>query len=74
MQFLNLRFLITQKDIDYAEKLDWQVAIKLIGLTEGLGVRVLGEQLKNENEVWEYIQQVIDRRIGDVPGSLSKKK
>ncbi len=54
----------SQKAIDYAEKLDWQVAVKPIGLTEGLGVRVFGEQLKDENEVKGYIQQVINKRIG----------
>lgn len=54
----------SQSAVDFAEKLDWQVAVKPIGLTEGLGVRVFGEQLKDENEVKGYIQQVIDRRIG----------
>ncbi|MBU4373414.1 MAG: phosphoribosylamine--glycine ligase [Euryarchaeota archaeon] len=54
----------SQSAIDYAKKLDWQVAVKPIGLTEGLGVRVFGEQLKDENEVREYIQQVINNRIG----------
>ncbi|MDO9097183.1 MAG: phosphoribosylamine--glycine ligase, partial [Candidatus Methanoperedens sp.] len=54
----------SQNAIDYAKKLDWQVAVKPIGLTEGLGVRVFGEQLKDENEVREYIQQVINNRIG----------
>lgn len=54
----------SQKAIDYAEKLDWQVAVKPIGLTEGLGVRVFGEQLNDGNEVRGYIQQVIKKRIG----------
>jgi len=54
----------SQNAIEYAEKLDWQVAVKPIGLTEGLGVRVAGEQLKDENDVKEYIRQVINRRIG----------
>lgn len=53
-----------QSAIDYAKKLGWQVAVKPIGLTEGLGVRVFGEQLKNESAVREYIHQVVDRRIG----------
>lgn len=53
-----------QKAIDHAEELDWQVAVKPIGLTEGLGVRVFGEQLRDENEVRNYIQQIIYNRIG----------
>ncbi|CAG0958937.1 MAG: phosphoribosylamine--glycine ligase [Candidatus Methanoperedens nitroreducens] len=54
----------TRSAIEYAEKLNWQVAVKPIGLTEGLGVRVFGEQLKDENDVKEYIRQVINNRIG----------
>jgi len=57
-----------QSAIDYAEKLDWQVAVKPIGLTEGLGVRVFGDQLKNENEVKGYIQHINNKKIG---GSLT---
>ncbi len=63
-----------QNAIDYAENMGWQVAVKPIGLTEGLGVRVFGEQLKNENEVREYIQQVIDRRIGGCPRVIIEEK
>ena len=50
--------------IDHAEKLNWQVAVKPIGLTEGLGVRVFGEQLKDENEVIRYIHQINNQKIG----------
>ncbi len=50
--------------IDYAEKLHWKVAVKPIGLTEGLGVRVFGEQLKDENEVKWYIRHVNNKKIG----------
>lgn len=53
-----------QNAIDYADKLDWQVAVKPIGLTEGLGVRVFGEQLKDENEVKEYIRCINKTKIG----------
>ena len=53
-----------QSAIDYAEKLDWQVAVKPIGLTEGLGVRVFGDQLKDENEVKGYIRHVNNKKIG----------
>jgi phosphoribosylamine--glycine ligase len=53
-----------QSAIDYAEKLDWQVAVKPIGLTEGLGVRVFGDQLKDENEVKGYIRHINNKKIG----------
>ncbi len=53
-----------ERALDYAEKLHWKVAVKPIGLTEGLGVRVFGEQLKDENEVKGYIRHVNNKKIG----------
>lgn len=50
--------------IEHAEKLNWEVAVKPIGLTEGLGVRVFGEQLKDKNEVIRYIHQINNQKIG----------
>ncbi len=44
--------------IAYAEELNWQVAVKPIGLTDGLGVKVFGNQLKTANEVKDYIQLI----------------
>jgi phosphoribosylamine--glycine ligase len=63
-----------QKAIDYAEKLDWQVAVKPIGLTEGLGVRVFGDQLKDENEVKGYIRYVNNKKIGGSSKVLIEEK
>jgi phosphoribosylamine--glycine ligase len=52
------------KAINYAEKLDWKVVVKPIGLTEGLGVKIFGDQLKNQDDVVNYIHQVFDKKIG----------
>lgn len=49
--------------INYCESMRWQVAIKPIGLTDGLGVKVFGDQLKNENDVRRYIKDVIGQKI-----------
>jgi len=46
--------------IDYAKSMNWHVAVKPIGLTDGLGVRVYGEQLKNAEEVAKYINFIIE--------------
>ncbi len=54
----------SRKAIDYAKTLNWQVAVKPIGLTEGLGVKVFGDQLRDEHEVKKYIQRVIETGIG----------
>lgn len=45
---------------DFAEYLNWEVAVKPAGLTEGLGVRVYGDQLKNGKEVADYIKQLLE--------------
>jgi phosphoribosylamine--glycine ligase len=50
--------------INYAEKLDWKVVVKPIGLTEGLGVKIFGDQLKNQDDVVNYIHKVFDKKIG----------
>lgn len=50
--------------IQYAKELNWYVAVKPIGLTEGLGVKVFGEQLKTEDEVIQYIKHVLTQ-MGD---------
>ncbi|HEY9246704.1 MAG TPA: phosphoribosylamine--glycine ligase [Candidatus Methanoperedens sp.] len=60
--------------IEYAKKLDWQVAVKPVGLTDGLGVRIFGDQLKDENDVREYIQRIIDRSIGDSSRVIIEEK
>ncbi len=53
-------FSDTEEAKAYAKSMDWRVAVKPLGLTDGLGVRVYGDQLKSENEVAEYIQFIID--------------
>jgi phosphoribosylamine--glycine ligase len=47
----------------FAENLKWRVAVKPVGLTDGLGVKVWGLQLENEREVEEYIRQIIEQKI-----------
>ena len=50
--------------VAYAESLDWKVAVKPTGLTEGLGVKVYGDQLRDGPEVASYIERVLRKRIG----------
>ncbi|MCF7872698.1 MAG: phosphoribosylamine--glycine ligase [Candidatus Omnitrophica bacterium] len=54
--------------VSYAENKKFKVAIKPIGLTEGLGVKVFGNQLKNEEEVISYIDEILDdqEKLGKV--------
>jgi len=48
--------------VRYARDLDWNVAVKPVGLTEGLGVKIFGSQLKNREDVADYIHQVFSER------------
>lgn len=48
----------------FAEELDWEVAVKPLGLTEGLGVKVFGDQLKRPRHVRSYIREVLTEGIG----------
>jgi len=56
-------FKNTEQAINYAEGMDWQVAVKPIGLTDGLGVKVYGDQLKNATEIKKYIHQIYENQI-----------
>lgn len=60
--------------VNYSEKLGWQVAIKPIGLTDGLGVKVFGDQLKNENDVRNYIRDVIREKISGCSRVIVEEK
>lgn len=50
--------------IGFAEELDWEVAVKPLGLTEGLGVKVFGDQLRKPRHVRAYIREVLEEGIG----------
>lgn len=63
-----------QMAVEYAKNMGWEVAVKPVGLTEGLGVKVFKDQLRNENEVREYIRQVIRRSIGGSPKVIVEEK
>jgi phosphoribosylamine--glycine ligase len=49
--------------VAFARELNWQVAVKPIGLTDGLGVKVFGVQLNSEKEVEDYIREINTKRI-----------
>jgi phosphoribosylamine--glycine ligase len=62
------------KAINYAEKLGWKVAVKPIGLTEGLGVKLFGDQLKHKDDVVKYIHEIFDKKIGGDAKVLIEEK
>ncbi len=58
----------------FSEELNWNVAVKPIGLTEGLGVQVFGDQLKNKEEIISYIHEIFKKRIGGDSKVLIEEK
>jgi phosphoribosylamine--glycine ligase len=52
-----------EEALDFARQLDWRVAVKPIGLTDGLGVKVAGIQLAGEKEIEEYIREIHTQKI-----------
>jgi phosphoribosylamine--glycine ligase len=62
------------KAINYAEKLNWRVAVKPIGLTEGIGVKIFGDQLKNKDDVVNYIHDIFENKIGGNSKILIEEK
>ncbi|MBP2172933.1 phosphoribosylamine--glycine ligase [Methanococcus voltae] len=50
--------------IDQMTKEGKEVVVKPVGLTGGKGVKVVGEQLKDNEEAKEYAKEVFDKSIG----------
>ncbi len=49
------------------------VAVKPVGLTGGKGVKVIGDQLKDEEEAKKYMQEVVEKKIGGGRVVIEKK-
>lgn len=59
--------------IEFAKQLNWNVAVKPAGLTEGLGVKVFGDQLKNSRDVIEQIDFVLNSKPGNTKVIIEEK-
>jgi len=49
---------------DFLAHYEGELAVKLVGLTRGKGVKVMGEYLENKKEVIEYCEKVLEEEIG----------
>ncbi|MFA5772570.1 MAG: phosphoribosylamine--glycine ligase [Thermoplasmata archaeon] len=59
---------------DFVRNLNNNVVVKPIGLTGGKGVKVFGDQLKNEEEVIDYAKEVLENKIGGAPRVIVEEK
>jgi len=67
-------FTNPEKAKKFIESLNCEVAIKPIGLTGGKGVRVSGDHFKDINGAMEYVNEVINNKIGGQSKVLIEEK
>jgi phosphoribosylamine--glycine ligase len=67
-------FTDSEKAKKFIESLNCEVAIKPIGLTGGKGVRVSGDHFNDINEAMEYVNEVINQKIGGKAKVLIEEK
>jgi len=49
--------------VSFASELNWQVAVKPIGLTKGKGVKVWGDHLQTPEDVKKYIYEILELSV-----------
>ena len=57
----------------HIDSIDYQVAVKPVGLTGGKGVKVEGEHLLTKTDVKEYIDEIFQQKIGGAGVVLEEK-
>ena len=67
-------FTDAKKARKFIEDMDCEVAIKPIGLTGGKGVRVSGDHFKDIDGAMEYVNEVINNKIGGQAKILIEEK
>jgi len=67
-------FTDVKKARRFIEELNSEVALKPIGLTGGKGVRVSGDHFNGIDEALEYVQEVINQKIGGQAKILVEEK
>ncbi len=53
---------------DFIDELDGPVVVKPIGLTGGKGVKIVGDQLADNQEAKEYVKEIFDQKMSGYAG------
>ncbi|WP_455646097.1 phosphoribosylamine--glycine ligase [Methanosphaera sp.] len=53
---------------NFIDSFDEPVVVKPIGLTGGKGVKIVGDQLKDNEEAKEYVKEIFDQKMGGFEG------
>jgi len=67
-------FKAKEDALDYIRDVNYDVAIKPAGVTEGDGVKVVGIQLKDLSEAESYIQEIFEKNIGGIAEVIIEQK
>ncbi len=61
-------FYDLEEAYEYIDSFDAPVVIKPIGLTGGKGVKIVGDQLVDNQEAKEYVKEIFDQKMGGFEG------
>ncbi len=69
------KILVTPEEVDeFIDDLTMDVVVKPAGLTGGKGVKIMGEHLKDKEEVREYAKQIIKEGVGTIDIAVIEEK
>jgi phosphoribosylamine--glycine ligase len=72
---LTFRVFSDYEDIDnFLDEYDKDVVVKPVGLTGGKGVKIVGDQLKDNNEARKYAKEIIDNKMGGFSQVIIEEK
>ncbi|MFP4026009.1 MAG: phosphoribosylamine--glycine ligase [Thiohalospira sp.] len=60
--------------IDHIKSIDYDFAVKPVGVTEGDGVKVIGIQLKDKAEAIDYVDEIFKKNIGGIAVVIIEEK
>lgn len=63
-----------QEVVEFIDDLKQDVVVKPIGLTGGKGVKIVGEQLEDNDEAKSYAKEVIDTKMGGYAGVVIEER
>lgn len=61
-------FYELDKAFEFIDSFDEPVVVKPIGLTGGKGVKIVGDQLEDNNEAKDYVKEIFDQKMGGFEG------
>ena len=67
-------FKAKEDALDHIRTVDYEVAVKPAGVTEGDGVKVVGVQLKDQSEADDYVLEIFEKNIGGIAEVIIEQK